>query len=67
MRGEHSDAASKDVSEGGSSPHARGALSYRFECLHDCGVIPACAGSIVNDSLNFLTHGGHPRMRGEHT
>ena len=50
----------------GSSPHVRGALSYR-NCLRlDCGIIPACAGSTPLPARRLRRRRDHPRMCGEH-
>ena len=66
MRGEHVLQLSVDAEQGGSSPHARGALVDADLALADRGIIPACAGSTLSLSLMVLVAWDHPRMRGEH-
>ncbi len=66
MRGEHISSFCPLPFNGGSSPHARGALSIIEVRVDDQGLIPACAGStrLTTTASNLTT--AHPRMRGEH-
>ena len=66
MRGEHERASSPRTLSGGSSPHARGALTNTQGIKVGSGIIPACAGSTPAVVPARLAHGDHPRMRGEH-
>ena len=66
MCGEH---AYQDMSSGGvegSSPHVRGALTATFRPVDDLGIIPACAGSTLGNSMAVPVMRDHPRMCGEH-
>ena len=45
MRGEHYRIGGSVFNDGGSSPHARGALLVVVTCCCYAGIIPACAGS----------------------
>ena len=47
MRGEHALICHGYSTNGGSSPHARGALLEKLQHSVDGGIIPACAGSTV--------------------
>ena len=49
MRGEHKYGSISTITVLGSSPHARGAPDARKIILVVTGIIPACAGSTVND------------------
>ena len=50
----------------GSSPHTRGARSYR-RCCTGCGrIIPAYAGSTHPTPVSPRRRRDHPRIRGEH-
>ena len=66
MRGEHYRIGGSVFNDGGSSPHARGALLVVVTCCCYAGIIPACAGSTSASHLPYLEPGDHPRMRGEH-
>ena len=66
MRGEHSRARKRGGGDGGSSPHARGALDGPALWADDDGIIPACAGSTSWTAAGAYRAGDHPRMRGEH-
>ena len=66
MRGEHFLADKPTRGTGGSSPHARGALTNTQGIKVGSGIIPACAGSTPAVVPARLAHGDHPRMRGEH-
>ena len=52
--------------QGGSSPHARGALGPAREGRVQRGIIPACAESTSQASSCRAVCRDHPRMRGEH-
>ena len=45
LRGEHAGTIGSDLTGGGSSPPARGALNRIVLSLGLSGIIPACAGS----------------------
>ena len=66
MRGEHFLDEAGQVENGGSSPHARGALPYLTFSLMQFGIIPACAGSTQGRGQIRSCERDHPRMRGEH-
>ena len=66
MRGEHRSTHRRRGCPLGSSPHARGALSFRLTTVTGAGIIPACAGSTLNDEQFHDEMKDHPRMRGEH-
>ena len=66
MRGEHLKKVSKDMRNMGSSPHARGALSWTEVADALAGIIPACAGSTASRRPSGGSCWDHPRMRGEH-
>ena len=64
--GEHRcDAFSNEVSVG-SSPRVRGASVPRGLRAGRSGIIPACAGSIANQSRRVMPVWDHPRVCGEH-
>ena len=50
----------------GSPPHARGALSARYDRIRGPGITPACAGSTIKTHTSRPDNRDHPRMRGEH-
>ena len=50
----------------GSSPHTRGALSYRCRAGRAGRIIPAYAGSTGRGLTVGAKHRDHPRIRGEH-
>ncbi len=66
MRGEHPAGNLTSLAVGGSSPHARGALSEYLLRGPISGLIPACAGSTARCRTSGSFPGAHPRMRGEH-
>ena len=66
MRGEHDGTKTAQLSDTGSSPHARGARILAIKVRVPRGIIPACAGSTGPISLQRRSFGDHPRMRGEH-
>ncbi len=66
MRGEHVPITKSWRELGGSSPHARGALSHVTSGGDKTGIIPACAGSTEMSELLQHFAADHPRMRGEH-
>ena len=66
MRGEHAANNASRGGVGGSSPHARGALSLQMAEARELGIIPACAGSTRVSARGRAHLGDHPRMRGEH-
>ncbi len=51
----------------GSSPHVRGARFIKSATQDAVGIIPACAGSTVEQLFLTTVIGDHPRMCGEHT
>ena len=67
MRGEHENKTVEFFDSFGSSPHARGALSYLPLERNPSRIIPACAGSTTVLKLMIVHLRDHPRMRGEHT
>ena len=67
MCGEHSSSSLFNTSDGGSSPHVRGA-QYSSDSIHlNTGIIPACAGSTTMMAISSAVDRDHPRMCGEHT
>ena len=50
----------------GSSPHTRGAPAVFLDRAHSRGIIPAYAGSTLQDFLPQSEQLDHPRIRGEH-
>ena len=66
MCGEHVYTADDVVHSKGSSPHVRGAPPCHLQSGHVHGIIPACAGSTVDQFVVGLERGDHPRMCGEH-
>ena len=65
-RGEHVSWNFRTTNEQGSSPLARGALASQVDVLREFGIIPARAGSTLNDRDVKGIHKDHPRSRGEH-
>ena len=66
MRGVHPNVLEKLCNTQGSSPHARGPpadFHARYLCT---GIIPACAGSTVDNDFYHGSRRDHPRMRGVH-
>ena len=66
MCGEHTSGAVAYASNGGSSPHVRGALRLHSHILSYQRIIPACAGSTLASAFIVSYHPDHPRMCGEH-
>ena len=66
MRGEHERSQHGSPQWTGSSPHARGTLSFRTSVRASTGIIPACAGNTPRAIGFSLSGWDHPRMRGEH-
>ena len=66
MCGEHLVRPAPHALNSGSSPHVRGALFAGQFAVHDCGIIPACAGSTHLEPARGELRGDHPRMCGEH-
>ena len=66
MCGEHIVANRNCGSVQGSSPHVRGARAGRARPAGPSGIIPACAGSTVEQLFLTTVIGDHPRMCGEH-
>ncbi len=66
MRGEHARAACFAIPDCGSSPHARGTLTWGQWQHHNGRFIPACAGNTCWPLSPPRTGPVHPRMRGEH-
>ena len=54
------------VTTSGSSPLARGALPVDLGCRQGTGIIPARAGSTLQEVPHRRHCGDHPRSRGEH-
>ena len=52
--------------EVGSSPLARGTLAAYPAATNTPGLIPARAGNTPVGNVHVVTHGAHPRSRGEH-
>ena len=67
MRGEHSGSFGDADAPLGSSPHARGALSFFALLAVAAGIIPACAGGTRFGGIRGRQLRDHPRMRGEHS
>ena len=66
MCGEHLCPVNTATGEQGSSPHVRGARSYRVHHSWLAGIIPACAGSTPGGLKDAVSLRDHPRMCGEH-
>ena len=66
MRGEHNSGRDAQVTNAGSSPHARGTQYTISTCHGKDGIIPACAGNTFFPDKRAGVHRDHPRMRGEH-
>ena len=65
MRGEHPDHGSHIPRPVGSSPHARGAQGAGAVRRAEVGIIPACAGSTLNRTINGIRGlGSSPLARG---
>ena len=56
MRGEHIMFAQNKIGSMGSSPHARGARHLRDQVRPRRGIIPACAGSTLEDQRQSLVY-----------
>ena len=65
-RGEHRLLRLCSVSEPGSSPLARGTLSFLCRFSLRAGLIPARAGNTGLHLARVQAQGAHPRSRGEH-
>ena len=66
MRGVHQQNLIEKTNESGSSPHARGPSSPSLPPGCVIGIIPACAGSIIDLGDSGSMPEDHPRMRGVH-
>ena len=66
MCGEHRMRLFSESHPRGSSPHVRGALSWRGAWQAVEGIIPACAGSTMTMASSGVNAWDHPRMCGEH-
>ena len=66
-RGEHRLLRLCSVSEPGSSPLARGTLSFLCRFSLRAGLIPARAGNTGLHLARVQAQGAHPRSRGEHS
>ena len=66
IRGEHETLLESRLNLVGSSPHTRGAHQERSRGGHQCGIIPAYAGSTSHEGLDDAAVEDHPRIRGEH-
>ena len=67
VRGEHSSPVSGWRLNPGSSPRARGAQGPLVPRAAGGGIIPACAGSTLEDDIAVRPQWDHPRVRGEHS
>ena len=67
IRGEHVPAVDPCCWGAGSSPHTRGAPSWRQLVAERCGIIPAYAGSTQYIVFSVTNLTDHPRIRGEHS
>ena len=65
-RGEHVVNNFRNLLSVGSSPLARGTLSYPFIELLGSGLIPARAGNTYSTPAVLIRRRAHPRSRGEH-
>ena len=65
MRGENGRWSDAAIGALGSSPHARGKLSWIAWRPHRIGLIPACAGKTRPTPTESPSVTAHPRMRGE--
>ena len=66
IRGEHLPAMPARTRMGGSSPHTRGARRRRLVSDEHRGIIPAYAGSTIDELEAEGLLEDHPRIRGEH-
>ena len=66
MCGEHAWKIRVRPSDGGSSPHVRGAQRHQGHGGGPAGIIPACAGSTCRQQAYSTRSRDHPRMCGEH-
>ena len=66
-RGEHLNTGTTTQSQLGSSPLARGTLTYRYVLTPQVGLIPARAGNTAQAGRHVRCLWAHPRSRGEHT
>ena len=66
MHGEHSLVLAKVGLLRGSSPYARGALSFLVDVKSSTGIIPVCTGSTQWVTRRPSPMRDHPRMHGEH-
>ena len=66
IRGEHPRVEPWGRLLGGSSPHTRGAHTHPSDSGPTLGIIPAYAGSTLEDELDDFPGEDHPRIRGEH-
>ena len=66
MRGVHLLPWALRIDSRGSSPHARGPSSPSLPPGCVIGIIPACAGSIIDLGDSGSMPEDHPRMRGVH-
>ena len=66
IRGEHSARRPPPWWNRGSSPHPRGAHNYHAMGSKECGIIPASAGSTIDEGESVIKVRDHPRIRGEH-
>ena len=66
IRGEHHGRRGESHSQGGSSPHTRGAHDPVEVDVHASRIIPAYAGSTALARVSSRHMPDHPRIRGEH-
>ena len=66
MCGEHRGLSANEAARTGSSPHVRGARVSGLRYFAISGIIPACAGSTPQSSVQSTLAWDHPRMCGEH-
>ena len=64
--GEHFERSRGPARGSGSSPLVRGAPGDTFHKQSHHGIIPACAGSTLEDSISQTSTRDHPRLCGEH-
>ena len=64
MRGVYTTGTLAPALQSGSSPHARGLRLDHHDLVHDCRIIPACAGFTSRAPRSPAPGWDHPRMRG---
>ena len=66
-RGDHFQISRQNSTVSGSSPLARGPPPVRIPEWVRTGLIPARAGTTPAGNVHVVTHGAHPRSRGDHS